>query len=416
MKLDTICVQGTYKPKNGEPRVIPIIQSTTYKYDSSVEMGNLFDLKESGYFYSRLQNPTCDNVAAKIAALEGGVAGMLTGSGQAANFYAVFNIAQAGDHIVSSSAIYGGTYNLFNVTMRKLGIDFTFVSPHATEEEIQAAIKPNTKAIFGETISNPSLDVLDIEVFAKVAHKNGIPLIVDNTFATPINCRVFDWGVDIVTHSTTKYMEGHASTIGGAIVDSGNFEWNTERYKGLAEYKKFGRLAYVAKLRNGIWRNIGCCLAPFNAFMNSVGLETLGLRMERLCYNALELAKFFETQDGIEVNYPALEASPYYSLCKKLLKGKGGAILTIRAGSKERAFKLINNLKYATNTTNIGDTRTLVIHPSSTIYAHGTEEQKRNAGVFDDTIRISVGIEDIEDLKSDFKQAVDSINVNESEE
>ena len=222
MKLDTICVQGTYKPKNGEPRVIPIIQSTTYKYDSSVEMGNLFDLKESGYFYSRLQNPTCDNVAAKIAALEGGVAGMLTGSGQAANFYAVFNIAQAGDHIVSSSAIYGGTYNLFNVTMRKLGIDFTFVSPHATEDEIQAAIKPNTKAIFGETISNPSLDVLDIEVFAKVAHKNGIPLIVDNTFATPINCRVFDWGVDIVTHSTTKYMEGHASTIGGAIVDSGN--------------------------------------------------------------------------------------------------------------------------------------------------------------------------------------------------
>ena len=251
---------------------------------------------------------------------------------------------------------------------------------------------------------------------SELVHSHGVPLVIDSTTATPYLIQPFEHGADIVVHSSSKYINGGGNSISGIIVDSGNFEWNTERYKGLAEYKKFGRLAYVAKLRNGIWRNIGCCLAPFNAFMNSVGLETLGLRMERLCYNALELAKFFETQNGIEVNYPALEASPYYSLCQKLLKGKGGAILTIRAGSKERAFKLINNLKYATNATNIGDTRTLVIHPSSTIYAHGTEEQKRNAGVFDDTIRISVGIENIEDLKSDFKQAVDSINVNESEE
>ena len=273
MKLDTICVQGTYKPKNGEPRVIPIIQSTTYKYDSSVEMGNLFDLKESGYFYSRLQNPTCDNVASKICALEGGVAGMLTSSGQAANFYAVFNIAQAGDHIISSSAIYGGTYNLFNVTMRKLGIDFTFVSPTASAEEIQAAIKPNTKAIFGETISNPSLDILDIETFASVAHKNGIPLIVDNTFATPINCRVFDYGVDIVTHSTTKYMEGHASTIGGAIVDSGNFDWTQndkfpglttpdDSYHGIVYTEAFGKGAYITKATVQLMRDLGSIQSP----------------------------------------------------------------------------------------------------------------------------------------------------------
>ena len=280
MKLDTICVQGTYKPKNGEPRVIPIVQSTTFKYDSSAEMGDLFDLKKSGYFYSRLQNPTCDNVASKIAALEGGVAGMLTGSGQAANFYAVFNIAQAGDHIVSSSAIYGGTFNLFNVTMRKLGIDFTFVSPTATEEEIQAAIKPNTKAIFGETISNPSLDILDIETFAKVAHKNGIPLIVDNTFATPINCRVFDFGVDIVTHSTTKYMEGHASTIGGAIVDSGNFDWTQndkypglttpdDSYHGVVYTDTFGKGAYITKATVQLMRDLGSVQSPNEAFLRS---------------------------------------------------------------------------------------------------------------------------------------------------
>ena len=320
MKLDTICVQGTYKPKNGEPRVIPIIQSTTYKYDSSVEMGNLFDLKESGYFYSRLQNPTCDNVASKICALEGGVAGMLTSSGQAANFYAVFNIAQAGDHIVSSSAIYGGTYNLFNVTMRKLGIDFTFVSPTASAEEIQAAIKPNTKAIFGETISNPSLDILDIETFASVAHKNGIPLIVDNTFATPINCRVFDYGVDIVTHSTTKYMEGHASTIGGAIVDSGNFDWTQndkfpglttpdDSYHGIVYTEAFGKGAYITKATVQLMRDLGSIQSPNEAFLLNVGLESLHLRVQRHCENAKAVAQYLEKHPKITwVNCAMLES------------------------------------------------------------------------------------------------------------
>ena len=297
MKLSTICVQGAYRPKNGEPRVVPIVQSTTYKYDSSVEMGDLFDLKKSGYFYSRLQNPTCDTVAAKIAMLEGGVAGMLTGSGQAANFYAVFNIAGAGDHIVSSTAIYGGTYNLFNVTLRKLGIDFTFVSPSATEEELAAAIRPNTKAIFGETISNPSLEILDIEKFARVAHKAGVPLIVDNTFATPINCRPFDFGCDIVTHSTTKYLEGHASTVGGAIVDSGNFDWTQndkfpglttpdDSYHGITYTEAFGKGAYITKAVVQLMRDLGAVQSPNEAFLLNVGLESLHLRIPRHCENA----------------------------------------------------------------------------------------------------------------------------------
>ena len=297
MKLSTICVQGAYRPKNGEPRVVPIVQSTTYKYDSSVEMGDLFDLKKSGYFYSRLQNPTCDTVAAKIAMLEGGVAGMLTGSGQAANFYAIFNIAGAGDHIVSSTAIYGGTYNLFNVTLRKLGIDFTFVSPSATEEELAAAIRPNTKAIFGETISNPSLEILDIEKFARVAHKAGVPLIVDNTFATPINCRPFDFGCDIVTHSTTKYLEGHASTVGGAIVDSGNFDWTQndkfpglttpdDSYHGITYTEAFGKGAYITKAVVQLMRDLGAVQSPNEAFLLNVGLESLHLRIPRHCENA----------------------------------------------------------------------------------------------------------------------------------
>lgn len=422
MKLDTICVQGTYKPKNGEPRVIPIIQSTTYKYDSSVEMGNLFDLKESGYFYSRLQNPTCDNAAAKIAALEGGVAGMLTGSGQAANFYAVFNIAQAGDHIVSSSAIYGGTYNLFNVTMRKLGIDFTFVSPHATEEEIQAAIKPNTKAIFGETISNPSLDVLDIEVFAKVAHKNGIPLIVDNTFATPINCRVFDWGVDIVTHSTTKYMEGHASTIGGAIVDSGNFDWTQndkfpglttpdESYHGIVYADTFGKGAYITKATVQLMRDLGSVQSPNDAFLLNVGLESLHLRMQRHCENALKVAKYLQNHPKITwVKCAMLEDDDQHALAQKYMpKGTCGVVSFGIKGGREAATTFMDSLKLAAIVTHVADARTCCLHPASTTHRQLTDEQLEECGVSPDLVRFSCGIEAAEDIIDDIAQALDKI-------
>lgn len=422
MKLDTICVQGTYKPKNGEPRVIPIIQSTTYKYDSSVEMGNLFDLKESGYFYSRLQNPTCDNVAAKIAALEGGVAGMLTGSGQAANFYAVFNIAQAGDHIVSSSAIYGGTYNLFNVTMRKLGIDFTFVSPHATEEEIQAAIKPNTKAIFGETISNPSLDVLDIEVFAKVAHKNGIPLIVDNTFATPINCHVFDWGVDIVTHSTTKYMEGHASTIGGAIVDSGNFDWTQndkfpglttpdESYHGIVYADTFGKGAYITKATVQLMRDLGSVQSPNDAFLLNVGLESLHLRMQRHCENALKVAKYLQNHPKITwVKCAMLEDDDQHALAQKYMpNGTCGVVSFGIKGGREAATTFMDSLKLAAIVTHVADARTCCLHPASTTHRQLTDEQLEECGVSPDLVRFSCGIEAAEDIIDDIAQALDKI-------
>lgn len=422
MKLDTICVQGTYKPKNGEPRVIPIIQSTTYKYDSSVEMGNLFDLKESGYFYSRLQNPTCDNVAAKIAALEGGVAGMLTGSGQAANFYAVFNIAQAGDHIVSSSAIYGGTYNLFNVTMRKLGIDFTFVSPHATEDEIQAAIKPNTKAIFGETISNPSLDVLDIEVFAKVAHKNGIPLIVDNTFATPINCRVFDWGVDIVTHSTTKYMEGHASTIGGAIVDSGNFDWTQndkfpglttpdESYHGIVYADTFGKGAYITKATVQLMRDLGSVQSPNDAFLLNVGLESLHLRMQRHCENALKVAKYLQNHPKITwVKCAMLEDDDQHALAQKYMpNGTCGVVSFGIKGGREAATTFMDSLKLAAIVTHVADARTCCLHPASTTHRQLTDEQLEECGVSPDLVRFSCGIEAAEDIIDDIAQALDKI-------
>lgn len=422
MKLDTICVQGTYKPKNGEPRVIPIIQSTTYKYDSSVEMGNLFDLKESGYFYSRLQNPTCDNVAAKIAALEGGVAGMLTGSGQAANFYAVFNIAQAGDHIVSSSAIYGGTYNLFNVTMRKLGIDFTFVSPHATEEEIQAAIKPNTKAIFGETISNPSLDVLDIEVFAKVAHKNGIPLIVDNTFATPINCHVFDWGVDIVTHSTTKYMEGHASTIGGAIVDSGNFDWTQndkfpglttpdESYHGIVYADTFGKGAYITKATVQLMRDLGSVQSPNDAFLLNVGLESLHLRVQRHCENALKVAKYLQNHPKITwVKCAMLEDDDQHALAQKYMpNGTCGVVSFGIKGGRDAATTFMDSLKLAAIVTHVADARTCCLHPASTTHRQLTDEQLEECGVSPDLVRFSCGIEAAEDIIDDIAQALDKI-------
>ena len=422
MKLDTICVQGTYQPKNGEPRVIPIVQSTTYKYDSSVEMGNLFDLKESGYFYSRLQNPTCDNVASKIAALEGGVAGMLTGSGQAANFYAVFNIANAGDHIVSSSAIYGGTYNLFNVTMRKLGIDFTFVSPHATEEELQAAIKPNTKAFFGETISNPSLDVLDIETFAKVAHKNCVPLIVDNTFATPINCRAFDWGVDIVTHSTTKYMEGHASTIGGAIVDSGNFDWTQndkfpglttpdDSYHGIVYADTFGKGAYITKAVVQLMRDLGSVQSPNDAFLLNVGLESLHLRVQRHCENALAVARYLKNHPKVTwVKCAMLEDDDQYALAKKYMpNGTCGVVSFGIKGGREAATTFMDSLRLAAIVTHVADARTCCLHPASTTHRQLTDEQLAECGVSPDLVRFSCGIEAAEDIIADIEQALDKI-------
>lgn len=422
MKLGTICVQGAYRPKNGEPRVLPIVQSTTYKYDSSVEMGNLFDLKESGYFYSRLQNPTNDTVAGKITMLEGGVAGMLTSSGQAANFYAVFNIAQAGDHIVSSSAIYGGTYNLFNVTMRKLGIDFTFVSPDADEEEIQAAFKPNTKAVFGETISNPSLDILDIERFAKVAHKNGVPLIVDNTFATPINCRVFDWGVDIVTHSTTKYMEGHASTIGGAIVDSGNFDWEQndkfpglttpdESYHGITYTEAFGKGAYITKATVQLMRDLGSMPSPHDAFLLNVGLESLHLRVARHCENAKKVANYLKSHEKITwVNCPMLEDDKQYAKAQKYMpNGTCGVVSFGIKGGREAATKFMDSLKLAAIVTHVADARSCCLHPASTTHRQLTDEQLEECGVSADLVRFSCGIEDSDDIIADIEQALAQI-------
>lgn len=422
MKLDTICVQGTYKPKNGEPRVMPIIQSTTFKYDSSDEMGDLFDLKKSGYFYSRLQNPTCDNAASKIAALEGGVAGMLTGSGQAANFYAIFNIAQAGDHIVSSSAIYGGTFNLFNVTMKKLGIDFTFVSPTATEEEIEAAIQPNTKAIFGETISNPSLDLLDIEVFARVAHRNGIPLIVDNTFATPINCRVFDYGVDIVTHSTTKYMEGHASTIGGAIVDSGNFDWTQndkfpglttpdDSYHGIVYADTFGKSAYITKATVQLMRDLGSVQSPNDAFLLNVGLETLHLRMQRHCENAKAVAQYLKNHPKIEwVKCAMLPDDEQNHLAQKYMpNGTCGVVSFGVKGGRQAATVFMDSLKLAAVVTHVADARTCCLHPASTTHRQLTDEQLAECGVTPDLVRFSCGIEAAEDIIADIEQALEKI-------
>lgn len=422
MKQGTICVQGAYRPKNGEPRVLPIVQSTTYKYDSSVEMGDLFDLKKSGYFYSRLQNPTNDTVAAKITMLEGGVAGMLTSSGQAANFYAVFNIAQAGDHIVSSSAIYGGTYNLFNVTMRKLGIDFTFVSPDATEEEIQAAFKPNTKAVFGETISNPSLDILDIERFAKVAHKNGVPLIVDNTFATPINCHVFDWGVDIVTHSTTKYMEGHASTIGGVIVDSGNFDWTQndkfpglttpdESYHGITYSDTFGKGAYITKATVQLMRDLGSMPSPHDAFLLNVGLETLHLRVARHCENAKKVAEYLKNHDKITwVNCAMLEDDKQYAKAQKYMpNGTCGVVSFGIKGGRAAATKFMDSLKLAAIVTHVADARSCCLHPASTTHRQLTDEQLKECGVTPDLIRFSCGIEDCEDIIADIEQALAQI-------
>ncbi len=422
MRKETMCVQAGYTPRNGEARILPIYQSTTFKYDSSEQMGRLFDLEESGYFYTRLQNPTNDAVAAKIAALEGGVGAMLTSSGQAANFYALFNICEAGDHIVSSAQIYGGTFNLLNVTLRKLGIETTFVSVDASEEEIAAAFKPNTKALFGETISNPSINVLDIEKFAKVAHDHGVPLIVDNTFATPINCRPFEWGADIVTHSTTKYMDGHAMTVGGVIVDSGNFDWSKhadrfpglttpdESYHGITYIEKFGRLAYITKATSQLMRDLGSIQSPHNAFLINVGLETLHLRMPRHCSNALTVAKWLEDNPKVAwVNYCDLPGNQYYDLAKKYMPhGSCGVMSFGLKGSRADAERFMDNLKLISIVTHVADARSCVLHPASHTHRQLSDEQLVEAGVAPDLIRLSVGIENVDDIIADLDQAMNA--------
>lgn len=417
---ETVCVQAGWKPKNGEPRVLPIYQSTTFKYDSSEKMARLFDLKDSGYFYTRLQNPTNDAVAEKIAKLEGGIAAMLTSSGQAANFYAIFNICEAGDHFVCSSTIYGGTFNLFGVTMKKLGIDVTFVDADADESTIDAAFKPNTKALFGETIANPGMNVLDIEKFARIAHKHGVPLIVDNTFATPINCRPFEWGADIVTHSTTKYMDGHALTVGGAIVDSGNFDWESnaekfpgitrpdESYHGLTYTKSFGKMAYIQKATAQLMRDFGAIQSPQNAFILNIGLETLHLRMERHCKNALAVAQWLEKNPRVAwVKYSGLESDKYHKLAQKYMpKGSCGVLAFGLKGSRQDAIDFMDRLKMICIVTHVADARTCVLHPASHTHRQLSEEQLIEAGVAPDLIRLSVGIENVDDIIADISQAL----------
>ncbi|MDE5678065.1 O-acetylhomoserine aminocarboxypropyltransferase/cysteine synthase family protein [Phocaeicola sp.] len=417
---ETLCVQAGWTPKKGEPRVLPIYQSTTFKYDTSEQMARLFDLEDTGYFYTRLQNPTNDAVAAKIAALEGGVGAMLTSSGQAANFYAIFNICQAGDHFVCSSTIYGGTFNLFGVTLKKLGIDCTFIDPNAPEEEIDKAFRPNTKALFGETISNPSIDVLDIEKFARIAHKHGVPLIVDNTFATPINCRPFEWGADIVTHSTTKYMDGHATSVGGAIVDSGNFDWEAhadkfpgltqpdESYHGLTYTKAFGKMAYMTKATAQLMRDLGSIQSPQNAFLLNLGLETLHLRMPRHCENAQKVAEWLEANPKVKwVNYCGLKSSKYYGLAQKYMpNGSCGVIAFGLNGTREEAIEFMDRLKFICIVTHVADARTCVLHPASHTHRQLSDEQLREAGVAPDLIRLSVGIENADDIIADIEQAL----------
>ena len=421
--LDTICVQGGWQPKNGEPRVLPIYQSTTYKYDNSEQMGRLFDLEEEGYFYTRLQNPTNDIVAQKICDLEGGVAGMLTSSGQAANYYAAFNICEAGDHIICSTHVYGGTFNLFGVTMKKQGIDVTFINPDCTEEELEAAFKPNTKMVFGETISNPSLVVLDIEKFAKAAHRHGVPLIVDNTFATPINCRPFEWGADIVTHSTTKYMDGHAMAVGGAIVDSGNFDWNAhadkfpglttpdDSYHGIVYTERFGKGAYITKATAQLMRDLGSIPAPMNSFLLNVGLETLHLRVPRHCENAVKVAKYLKNSDKVAwVNCPMLEGNKYYDLAKKYMpNGTCGVITFGLKGGIETAIKFMDSLEFIAIVTHVADARSCVLHPASHTHRQMTDEQLIEAGVQPDLIRFSIGIENADDIINDLEQALNRI-------
>ena len=423
LRPGTLCVQAGYKAKNGEPIELPIIQSTTFKYDDSDEMAQLFDLKKEGYFYTRLQNPTNDAVAAKIATLEGGVGAVLTSSGQAANFYALFNICQAGDHFVTSNEIYGGTYNLFGVTLKKLGIECTFVSPEASEEEIQAAFRPNTKALFGETITNPGCAVLDIEKFARIAHKNGVPLIVDNTFPTPVNCRPFEWGADIVTHSTTKYMDGLATQVGGVVVDSGNFDWLAhaekfpglctpdESYHGLTYVKAFGKMGYTTQLVAQLMRDLGSIPAPQNSFLLNLGLQTLHLRMAQHCKNAQKVAEFLHDSDKVAwVHYCGLKGEPYYELGQKYLpNGSCGVIAFGLKGTRETAIKWMDSLKMINIVTHVADARTCVLHPASHTHRQLSDEQLREAGVAPDLIRLSVGIEDVEDILDDIRQAMEKI-------
>ena len=419
-KIETKCIQSGWKPKKGEPRILPIYQSTSFKYDTSEQMGRLFDLEDSGYFYTRLQNPTNDAVAEKICELEGGYAAMLTSSGQAANFYAVMNIAEEGDHIVCSSALYGGTYNLYAHTIRKMGVEATFVDPDCSEEELNAAFRENTKAVIGETIANPALTVLDIEKFAKAAHAHGVPLIVDNTFATPINCRPFEWGADIVTHSTTKYMDGHAMTVGGAIVDSGNFDWSAhadkfpgltqpdETYHGIVYTEKFGKGAYITKATAQLMRDLGSIQSPQNAFLLNVGLETLHLRVPRHCENAKKVASYLKDHEKVAwVNCAMLEGDKYYDLAAKYMpNGTCGVITFGLKGGREASVKMMDNLKLAAIVTHVADARTCVLHPASHTHRQMNEQELLEAGVQPDLIRFSVGIENADDIIADLEQAL----------
>ena len=421
-KMETKCVQGGYTPGNGEPRQIPIIQSTTFKHATSEDMGKLFDLEASGYFYSRLQNPTCDMVAAKIAALEGGTAAMLTGSGQAANFYALFNIASCGDHIVSSSAIYGGSFNLLGVTMKRMGIEVTFVNPDCTEEELQAAFRPNTKALFGETIANPALTVLDIEKFAKVAHANGVPLIIDNTFATPVNCRPFEWGADIVTHSTTKYMDGHGVAVGGCIVDSGKFDWTKypekfaglctpdDSYHGVTYTERFGlEGAFITKATAQLMRDLGSIQSPQSAFYLNLGLESLPFRMKQHCANGQAIAEFLQANEKVAwVKYCGLKADKYYDLAQKYMpNGSCGVIAFGLKGGRKAAESFMKHLRLGSIETHVADSRTCCLHPASATHRQMTDEQLEAAGVGADLIRLSCGLENTEDLIADIAQAIE---------
>ena len=423
-RIETICVQGGYTPKNGEPRQIPIYQSTTFKYDTSEDMGKLFDLEASGYFYTRLQNPTNDYVAAKLTELEGGTAGMLTSSGQAANFFAVFNLANAGDHVVASAAIYGGTFNLFNVTMRKMGIEFTFVSPDATEEELDAAFRPNTKALFGETIANPALSVLDIELYAKVAHRHGVPFIIDNTFATPVHCRPIEWGADIVTHSTTKYIDGHGSSVGGAIVDAGKFDWMAHKdkfpglttpddsYHGIVYAERFGKEgAFITKCTAQLMRDFGAIQAPQHAYYINLGLESLPVRMARHAENGQKVAEFLAAHDKIEwVRYCGLKGDKYYELGQKYLpKGSCGVVSFGVKGGRKAAETFMKNLKVAAIETHVADARTCCLHPASATHRQLTEEQLEAAGISANLVRYSCGLENADDLIEDLAQALDKV-------
>ena len=427
-KPGTICVQGGWQPKNGEPRQVPIYQSTTFKYDDSDQMARLFDLKESGYFYTRLANPTNDAVAMKVAQLEGGVAAMLTSSGQAANFFAVFNICEAGDHIVSANTIYGGTYNLFGVTLPKMGIECTFVNPDASDEEIKAAFRPNTKCLFGETISNPGGNVFDIERFANIAHAHGVPLIVDNTFATPVNCRPFEWGADIVTHSTTKYMDGHGTAVGGCIVDSGNFDWMAyadkfpglctpdESYHGLTYATAFKKLAYITKATAQLMRDLGSIQSPQNAFLLNMGLESLHVRMQRHCENAPRIAEVLHDDPRVGwINFAGLPDNKYYPLAQKYLPHGGcGVIAFGLKGSREEAIRFMDSLKLISIVTHLADAKTCVLHPASHTHRQLSDEQLREAGIAPDLIRLSVGLEDADDLLADIRQALDAADIKQA--